>query len=94
MAVKHTPIDVVHQGDKGGHTGCGVDTKKNTGHWVSSHQKIKALQKKHVWEYFKNEGLCPENLLFKILMSLEKMAMRTWTDSRSDSSYMGRSTII
>ncbi|GAA4892552.1 hypothetical protein [Ferrimonas pelagia] len=40
MAVKHTPTGVVHQGNKGGKTGCGVDTKKHDSHWVSSHQKI------------------------------------------------------
>lgn len=40
MAVKHTPTGVVHKGTKGGHTGCGFDTKDNSGHWVSSGQKI------------------------------------------------------
>jgi hypothetical protein len=40
MAVKHTPTGVVHQGTKGGHTGCGVDTKKNPSHWISTSQKI------------------------------------------------------
>jgi hypothetical protein len=28
MAVRHDPTGVVHQGNKGGTTGCGVDTKK------------------------------------------------------------------
>jgi hypothetical protein len=40
MAVRHNPTGVVHQGNKGGTTGCGVDTKKNSPHWVDSHQKI------------------------------------------------------
>jgi len=40
MAVKHIPTGVVHQEKKGGITGCGVDTKKNSDHWVDSHQKI------------------------------------------------------
>jgi|TARA_R110002033_G_scaffold77671_1_gene129180 hypothetical protein len=40
MAVKHNPTGVVHQGYKSGTTGCGVDTKKNSTHWVDSHQKI------------------------------------------------------
>lgn len=40
MAVKHTPTGEVHKGTKGGHTGCGVDTKKHPDHWVSSSQKI------------------------------------------------------
>ena len=40
MAVKHNPTGVVHQGSKGGTTGCGVVTKKNGDHWGDSHQKI------------------------------------------------------
>ncbi len=40
MAVKHTPTGIVHKGTKGGHTGCGVDTKKNSEHWVSTSEKI------------------------------------------------------
>ena len=40
MAVKHNPTGVVHQGNKGGTTGCGFDTKKESSHWVDSHQKI------------------------------------------------------
>jgi len=40
MAVKHNPTGVVHQGSKGGTTGCGTDTKKHLAHWVDSHQKI------------------------------------------------------
>ncbi len=40
MAVKHTPTDEVHSGNKGGKTGCGFDTKEHPEHWVSSSQKI------------------------------------------------------
>lgn len=40
MAVKHTPTDIMHQGTKGGKTGCGVDTKLNSDHWVDSNTKI------------------------------------------------------
>lgn len=40
MAVKHTPTGEVHKGHKGGKTGCGVDTNKNSSHWVNSHEKI------------------------------------------------------
>jgi len=40
MAVRHNPTRVVHQGNKGGTTGCGVDTKKHSSHWIDSHQKI------------------------------------------------------
>jgi hypothetical protein len=40
MAVKHKPTGVAHQGTKGGNTGCGVDTKKNSDHWVSSSERI------------------------------------------------------
>ena len=40
MAAKHTPTDVVHSGNKGSNTGCGIDTKKHASHWVESHQKI------------------------------------------------------
>ena len=29
MAVKHSPSGVVHQGNKGGRTGCGFDTTKH-----------------------------------------------------------------
>lgn len=45
MAVKHTPTGVVHQGNKGGRTGCGFDTKDNPGHWVASHEKINCDKK-------------------------------------------------
>jgi len=40
MAVKHTPTGEVHQGSKGGTTGCGVDTTKHADHWVNSSEKI------------------------------------------------------
>lgn len=40
MAVKHTPTRKVHQGNKGGTTGCGFDTTKNPDHWVNSSEKI------------------------------------------------------
>ena len=40
MAVKHVPTGVVHKGVKGGKTGCGVDTGKNTSHWESTSLKI------------------------------------------------------
>ncbi|WP_262694957.1 hypothetical protein [Kordiimonas aquimaris] len=40
MAVKHKPTNEVHQGTKGGVTGCGFDTRKNADHWVASSEKI------------------------------------------------------
>jgi len=40
MAVKHTPTRVVHQGAKGGTTGCGVNTNTHASHWVSSSERI------------------------------------------------------
>lgn len=40
MAVKHEPTGVVHQGTKGGTTGCGTDTTVNPEHWVDSHSAI------------------------------------------------------
>jgi len=40
MAVKHKPTGIVHQGAKGGHTGCGIDTKRNTDHWVATSERI------------------------------------------------------
>lgn len=40
MAVKHTPTNEVHKGFKNGTTGCGVDTRKNSNHWVASYEKI------------------------------------------------------
>lgn len=40
MAVKHTPTGVVHQGSKGGNTGCGTNTKTNSDHWVQSSERV------------------------------------------------------
>lgn len=40
MAVKHIPTGVVHQGNKGGTTGCGYNTKDHPSHWVDSHDRI------------------------------------------------------
>jgi hypothetical protein len=40
MAVKHTPTGEVHSGAKGGHTGCGFDTRSHPSHWVDTHEKI------------------------------------------------------
>lgn len=40
MAVKHTPTNVVHNGSKGGNTGCGFDTREHPNHWVSTSQTI------------------------------------------------------
>lgn len=38
MTVRHKGPEKheVHKGNKGGITGCGVDTKKNPEHWVQS----------------------------------------------------------
>lgn len=40
MPVKHTPTNEVHQGSKGGKTGCGVDTSLHSSHWIASSEKI------------------------------------------------------
>ena len=40
MAVKHIPTGEVHSGTKGGTTGCGADTNKNSSHWVATSEKI------------------------------------------------------
>lgn len=43
MAVKHSPPDgpsIVHKGQKGGTTGCGVDTTKKPSHWTSTSSNI------------------------------------------------------
>lgn len=43
MAVKHSPPNgksIVHKGQKGGNTGCGVNTSANPAHWTNSHSKI------------------------------------------------------
>jgi len=36
MAVKYTPKGRIHQGNKGGKTGCGSKTKNNPKNWVHS----------------------------------------------------------
>lgn len=40
MAVKHTPTNIVHQGMKGGKTGCGTDTKDIPSHWQNTNERI------------------------------------------------------
>lgn len=40
MAVTHTPTGVVHQGNKGGKTGCGYNTREHLSHWVQSSSRI------------------------------------------------------
>ena len=40
MAVEHTPTGIVHQGKKGGSTGCGTNTKEEASHWVDTHKRI------------------------------------------------------
>lgn len=40
MAVEHTPSKEVHKGNKGGKTGCGVDTTVHASHWVNSSKNI------------------------------------------------------
>lgn len=40
MPVKHIPSEEVHKGQKGGTTGCGVDTNKQSSHWVSTSERI------------------------------------------------------
>jgi len=40
MAVKHTPIEEVHKGQKGGTTGCGFDTTDHSSHWVNTSERI------------------------------------------------------
>lgn len=40
MSVKHTPTQEVHNGTKGGKTGCGFDTNVNPDHWVNCHERI------------------------------------------------------
>jgi hypothetical protein len=40
MAVKHTPTNVVHKGNKGGTTGCGTDTKVHASHWVNTSSPV------------------------------------------------------
>ena len=40
MAVKHIPTGIVHQGNKGGKTGCGFNTNEQSSHWEQSSQRI------------------------------------------------------
>jgi len=40
MAVKHIPTGIVHQGSKGGKTGCGFNTNEQSSHWEQSSQRI------------------------------------------------------
>ena len=40
MSVEHESTEKVHQGIKGGRTGCGVNTKKNPKCWRPSKEKI------------------------------------------------------
>ncbi|MCT1577010.1 hypothetical protein M3E13_04030 [Oceanobacillus kimchii] len=40
MAVKHTPTGIVHNGTKGGNTGCGFNTNEHAGHWVNTSARI------------------------------------------------------
>jgi len=40
MAVRHKPTGEVHKGNKGGTTGCGFDTRENSGHWENTSDKI------------------------------------------------------
>ena len=40
MPVKHLPTGEVHEGQVGGKTGCGVDTKEKSTHWANSNERI------------------------------------------------------
>jgi hypothetical protein len=40
MAVKYKPTGEVHQGTKGGMTGCGFDTKVNPDLWINTSERI------------------------------------------------------
>ena len=41
MAVKHIENGgEVHKGQKGGKTGCGIDTSENPSHWKNTSDKI------------------------------------------------------
>lgn len=40
MAVKHKPSGEVHVGNKGGRTGCGVNTQDKDDHWVHTNERI------------------------------------------------------
>lgn len=36
MTVRHIPTGIAHKGSKGGKTGCGIDTKNHSDHWVNT----------------------------------------------------------
>jgi len=40
MAVKHTPTEITHKGEKGGTRGCGTDTNANPSHWINTNAAI------------------------------------------------------
>lgn len=40
MAVKHIPTGIVHNGTRGGDTGCGFNTKELPSHWENTSSKI------------------------------------------------------
>lgn len=40
MAVKHTPTEIIHKGQKGGTTGCGTNTNANPGHWINTSAEV------------------------------------------------------
>lgn len=40
MTVKNIETREVHKGQRGGKTGCGVDTRKNPDHWVTTSERI------------------------------------------------------
>ena len=40
MAVLHKPTNIVHQGHKGGKTGCGVDTNFRPSHWENTSRQV------------------------------------------------------
>lgn len=40
MAVKHEPTNIVHQGAKGGTTGCGSNTTEKPIHWANTTDRI------------------------------------------------------
>lgn len=63
MAVKHKPTSEVHKGQKGGTTGCGVDTTKHSDHWVSTNEKITCNK----------NGCKNQSQKLKIVKSLQKL---------------------
>ena len=40
MAVKHVPTGKIHEGKKGGKTGCGTNTNTHLDHWVNTSNSI------------------------------------------------------